>query len=151
MTPFSYNEAIGHLTEVEKNRFVACYFALADPNTAVSRHLTVTWMTKLTLLKINYEQAAKDFGSASIESFKKMISTTFKKIEKLAESGDLSAPAVPKTPKKATPAKSRKRKANDDDDYADTTPSAKQSAAKKLRARKVKDEKVVSDGEHAST
>ncbi|GAM86768.1 hypothetical protein ANO11243_047880 [Dothideomycetidae sp. 11243] len=130
MARITYDQAKDVLTDAEKNRLIACYFAIESPNTAV-----------------NYDLAAKEYGAKSTESFKKMIFTAFKKVEKSLNDGG-SPSSTQTTDQSATPAKGRggrKRKAADhgdaEADANDSTPTKK--PAKRGRPKKVKSEKAI--------
>ncbi|KAF2158118.1 hypothetical protein K461DRAFT_310074 [Myriangium duriaei CBS 260.36] len=127
MVRISYTVAKAVLSEVEKNRLLACYLAIENPNEAVDFNL-----------------AAQEFGSASTESFKKMIQTSWKKVEQSVTDGT-AVEAVGKqlaTPKKR---QTRKRKVEENDDGSAIPAVPKKPAAKRGRAKKVKEEKVVSE------
>ena len=54
MARISYNDAVGLLTDVEKNRIVACYFAITDPNASVRipspGHVSLAYPYRSTLI-----------------------------------------------------------------------------------------------------
>lgn len=99
----------------------------------------------LILQQVDFDLAAQEYGAASTESFKKMISTAFKKVEGSVALKDLHG--LPKTPKAKTAA-ARKRKSidNDGDNADDQSPTAKKGRKKGV-AKKVqrKSSFVVSD------
>lgn len=93
----------------------------------------------------NWEAAKTQIGSASIESLKKGLSNTLKKLDKI-DDGSSGAAATPmkKTPSKKTPAKktpSKKRKSTTDT-VADDDDAVGESPAKKTRTEDDDDEQV---------
>ncbi|KAF2484675.1 hypothetical protein BDY17DRAFT_296118 [Neohortaea acidophila] len=127
-TTYDFKVAKASLSENDKDRFLAVYLNLIDPNTAV-----------------NWKKAADDFGSASVESFKKTVSNALKKI-KAAEAKGITGDAGV-TPSPAGGKNKRKAKgaavASDADDDDETAPTP----AKKKRGRPAKKAAKAAEGE----
>ncbi|KAK5125510.1 hypothetical protein LTR85_000621 [Meristemomyces frigidus] len=106
---YNYDTAKKVLSETDKDRFLCCYLNMTDTNA------------------VDWEKAAKDFGSASVQSFKKMIQNAFKKIKDADASGDVEgAEAKVKTTKAATPKKRKGKGAEDGEgDVAEESPKKK--------------------------
>lgn len=90
----------------------------------------------LTGAQVNWEKAAKDFGSASIESMKVMTRYAIKKTE--GGGGKAGGSAKP------SKAGGKKRKGAEEGDNAETKP-------KKQRGKKAKGEAPKAEGEHVSS
>jgi hypothetical protein len=88
-------------------------------------------------LQIEWEKAAADFGSASIESYKKGVQNTIKKIKKAMDGGVQPAEG---TPAKATNKGGRKRKekaasAVVEDEGEEASAAVEEEAPKKKKAK----------------
>ena len=133
MSTYDYEVAVQVLSDVEKNRFLACYLNSTDTN-AVSQSSPpiVVCPSMLTCRsQVDWQKAADDFGSASIGSFKKMIQNAFKKVkdaqEKVANGEEVAAPA----PASAKAKGGKKRKAADEGgDDSEETPKPKAKRGK---------------------
>ncbi|WPH00897.1 Hypothetical protein R9X50_00373100 [Acrodontium crateriforme] len=122
MSRVDYTTAVKVLSDVEKNRLLCCYLNSTD------------------IHAVDWDKAASEFGSASKESFKRMITNSFKKVRDLdGASADVLAAATvggggggarkttPKTTPKAT---SRKRNISADDDEEGVMPTSKKCRRK---------------------
>ncbi|TKX25887.1 hypothetical protein C1H76_1731 [Elsinoe australis] len=123
MPKYSFEVAKAVLSETDKNRILAIYLSMENPNSITD------WSTATTA-----------FGAASEDSMRVMLRSALKKIKDAG--GEIAAdgstlPAAPA--KKSGPG--RKRKADGD---ATTSPA---KTPKKGRGKKVKDEPVVEDDE----
>lgn len=110
------------LSEIEKNRFVCCVMSTNQS----------TFMNN-----VDWNKATQDFGAASVESMKKGITNTLKKVEKAGGKEGVSASdGAIKTP--STTGKGTKRKAGAEkdggghgaEDIGTPTPKAKRGRKK---------------------
>ncbi|KAF2766771.1 hypothetical protein EJ03DRAFT_168045 [Teratosphaeria nubilosa] len=109
---YDYDVAQKVLNDNDKNRFLCCYLNIKDTTV------------------VDWDKAAKDFGSASVESFKKTISNAFKKIKTAQENGvpaDAEGSATKATPKKGGKGK---RKGADEEATEGESPTKKTKAKK---------------------
>jgi hypothetical protein len=110
------------LNDSEKNRFLCCVI-----NSDQGAFNSI----------VNWEKATSDFGSASVESMRKCLSNTLKKIEHAGGKIGVSASdgAVNKTPGSSSTGKKRKTAAEADpdgkSDSGTPTPKAKRGRPKK--------------------
>ncbi|PSK56559.1 hypothetical protein B9Z65_6183 [Elsinoe australis] len=123
MPKYSFEVAKAVLSETDKNRILAIYLSMENPNSITD------WST-----------ATAAFGAASEDSMRVMLRSALKKIKDAGGEIAADGSTVPATPaKKGGPGS--KRKADGD---ATTTPA---KTPKKGRGKKVKDEPVVEDDE----
>ncbi|GAB7323086.1 hypothetical protein MBLNU13_g05597t1 [Cladosporium sp. NU13] len=114
----SYLHAKGLLSEVEKDRIVCTYFNSTEPNA------------------VDWDKATREYGAASVDSYKKGMQNTTKKIKKAMESG-VEPEAADATPaKKGGGGKKRKKTAE-----AEADGEAEESPMKKKGGRKTKAQK----------
>ncbi|KAI7159200.1 hypothetical protein KC349_g4324 [Hortaea werneckii] len=123
MTSYDYDVAKRVLSETDKDRFLCCYLNITDPNA------------------VNWEKAANDYGSASVQSFKKMIQNAFKKVKDGeatgGEEGTGNSEVKEGKKKTATPG-SRKKKIKTEEAEQDEqeSPTKKQKVAAGGRKKK---------------
>lgn len=142
MPKYSFEVAKAVLSETDKNRILAIYLSMENPNSIVCDPFNIhSWRTSHSLkcLQTDWSTATTAFGAASEDSMRVMLRSALKKIKDAG--GEIAAdgstlPAAPA--KKSGPG--RKRKADGD---ATTSPA---KTPKKGRGKKVKDEPVVEDG-----
>ncbi|KAI6819610.1 hypothetical protein KC332_g9783 [Hortaea werneckii] len=123
MTTYDYDVAKRVLSETDKDRFLCCYLNISDTHA------------------VNWEKAANDYGSASVQSFKKMIQNAFKKVKDgEAAGGDEGTgdSKVKEGKKKTTTPGSRKKKAKAEGAEQDVeeSPTKKQKVAAGARKKK---------------
>ncbi|KAI7231127.1 hypothetical protein KC330_g6590 [Hortaea werneckii] len=123
MTSYDYDVAKRVLSETDKDRFLCCYLNITDPNA------------------VNWEKAANDYGSASVQSFKKMIQNASKKVKDGeatgGEEGTGNSEVKEGKKKTATPG-SRKKKIKPEgaDQDEEESPTKKQKLAAGGRKKK---------------
>jgi len=76
-----YEKALGIMSETEKNRMVACYLAMDNPNANVSLTLSILIKCTTYMYKIDWKKATEYYGSASIASMKKCMNNLTIKLE----------------------------------------------------------------------
>ncbi|KAI6796658.1 hypothetical protein KC363_g1425 [Hortaea werneckii] len=135
MTTYDYDVAKRVLSETDKDRFLCCYLNISDPNA------------------VNWEKAANDYGSASVQSFKKMIQNAFKKVKdgEAAGGDDGTGSSEIKEGKKktATPgSRKKKAKAEGAEQDVEESPTKKQKVA--AGGRKKKGEKAAAESSAAA-
>jgi uncharacterized protein YunC (DUF1805 family) len=139
----SYAHAKVILTEVEKDRIVCTYLNSTEPN-AVSlpihfRVHSFQSLTDLSLAKIDWDKAASEYGAASVESYKKGMQNTTKKIKKSMDSG-VEPEAVEGSAVKKSGGKKRKEKTVEADGEVEgeteESPTKKKKGGKKTKAQK---------------
>ncbi|KAI6872290.1 hypothetical protein KC343_g551 [Hortaea werneckii] len=123
MTTYNYDIAKRVLSETDKDRFLCCYLNISDPNA------------------VNWEKAANDYGSASVQSFKKMIQNAFKKVKdgEAAGGDEGTGDSEVKEGKKknATPgSRKKKAKAEGAEQDVEESPTKKQKVAAGVRKKK---------------
>ncbi|KAK5716313.1 hypothetical protein LTR17_016427 [Elasticomyces elasticus] len=127
MPTYDYKYAKGALTETEKDR-ILCIYLNGD-------------MTALNS-SIDWEKATAAYGSASVESMRKSLTNSLKKIaDKTFEEGAEPSPEKPKS------GGGRKRKANADGGEEEKTPKKRGGGKKKKDAS---ESPVKGDGEEDS-
>ncbi|KAK4501228.1 hypothetical protein PRZ48_007035 [Zasmidium cellare] len=121
--PYNYSTAKDTLTDAEKARII-CIFLNMDQSVVNQ--------------SVNWELAKNQIASASIESLKKGLQNTLKKLDKV-EDGAVAASPTKKTPAKKTPSKKRKAAAGGSDadgaaeNDADDDEKKKRSPKKKVK------------------
>jgi hypothetical protein len=136
----SYLHAKNLLSEVEKDRIVCTYLNSTEPN-AVSIKFLSPCLSKLNanlLRQVDWDKASSEYGAASVESYKKGMQNTTKKIKKAMESGE-PAEATEATPaKKGGAGKKRKEKTAEAeaDGEAEESPTKKKKGGRKTKAQK---------------
>lgn len=90
------------------------------------------------IVQIDFDKAAADFGSASVDSFKRMISNSFKKVEAAETNAANGESVAPPTPAKA--GKKRKAAAEVDDEEGEETAKPKAKRGRKVKTPAVKTE-----------
>lgn len=146
---YSYQIALEVLNEADKNRIVALYLSMDNPNAIVSLHPQPSLRPHLAdpSHQTDWQRATTAFGCASVDSMRVMTRSALKKIEKAGgkEGVDPSSSPPTKTGTKGGRAPKRKAAAADEDDEDADTETTK--AAPKKRGRKPKSEvKVFEDG-----
>jgi glutamyl/glutaminyl-tRNA synthetase len=139
----SYTHAKVLLTEVEKDRIVCTYLNSTEPNAvSTSVHLPrslVPSANKSLFDKVDWDKAASEYGAASVESYKKGMQNTTKKIKKSMDSG-VEPEAVEGSTVKKSGGKKRKEKSvvAEGEAGAETeeTPTKKKKGGKKTKAQK---------------
>ncbi|KAF2159843.1 hypothetical protein M409DRAFT_29653 [Zasmidium cellare ATCC 36951] len=91
--PYNYTTAKDALTDAEKARII-CIFLNMDQS--------------VVMQNTNWETAKTQMASASIESMKKGLTNTLKKLDKVENGTDTAPTPTKKTPAKKTPSKKRK-------------------------------------------
>lgn len=137
----SYLHAKTLLSEVEKDRIVCTYLNSTEPN-AVSIKLLSLYLIKPAanlLLQVDWDKASSEYGAASVESYKKGMQNTTKKIKKAMESG-VEPEAADATPAKKGGAAGKKRKEKTAEAEADgedgESPTKKKKGGRKTKAQK---------------
>ncbi|KAM0719188.1 hypothetical protein Q7P37_005093 [Cladosporium fusiforme] len=127
MATFNYALAKTLLTEVEKERIVCTFLNSTDPIA------TVDWV-----------KATEEFGSASIEAYKKGLQNTTKKLKAAMDEGVEPEAAAPAGTKKG--GKKRKAaKATEEEADGDEVQEAPKKKGKKAKKTAVKLEEGVED------
>ncbi|CZT21423.1 uncharacterized protein RCC_07286 [Ramularia collo-cygni] len=141
MVSYDYELSKATLNENDKDRIV-CLYLNSDP------------------ASVDWAKATKDYGSASVESFKKTTANMLKKLDTAGAkvSGDGNATVASATPAPVTPASGKKRKAKsevaadgDVEGGAAATPKAKRGRPKKAATPKpVEEDAMDEDNEDAA-
>jgi hypothetical protein len=139
----SYAHAKVLLTEVEKDRIVCTYLNSTEPNAvSTSVHLSrslVSSTDRSLFGKVDWDKAASEYGAASVESYKKGMQNTTKKIKKSMDSG-VEPEAVDGSAVKKSGGKKRKEKSVEAGGEAgaetEETPTKKKKGGKKTKAQK---------------
>ncbi|KAI6909647.1 hypothetical protein KC318_g3968 [Hortaea werneckii] len=122
MTTYDYDVAKRVLSETDKDRFLCCYLNITDPNA------------------VNWEKAANDYGSASVQSFKKMIQNAFKKVKDGeaagGEEGTGNSEVKEGKKKTATPGSRKKKVKSEGAEQDEESPTKKQKVAAGGRKKK---------------
>jgi hypothetical protein len=85
--------------------------------------------------QVDWDKASSEYGAASVESYKKGMQNTTKKIKKAMESGEPEA--VEATPaKKGDGGKKRKENAAEAEGEAEESPTKKKKGGRKTKAQK---------------
>ncbi|KAL1584363.1 hypothetical protein WHR41_06371 [Cladosporium halotolerans] len=132
MSTFSYNIAKALLTEAEKERIICTYLNTTDPNA-----------------NVDWDKAAAEYGSKSVQSYRKMMQNTAKKLKEAEANGvsATSASASASPAKEAAPVKGkggRKRKgkgkqAGEGGEEVEETPKKKGRKGKGKKAADVEE------------
>lgn len=136
----SYLHAKTILSEVEKDRIVCTYLNSTEPNAVScdSSYIFPLEPNTNMLRQVDWDKASTEYGAASVESYKKGMQNTTKKIKKAMESG-VEPEAADATPaKKGAGGKKRKEKAADAeaDGEAEESPTKKKKGGRKTKAQK---------------
>ncbi|EME43392.1 hypothetical protein DOTSEDRAFT_25343 [Dothistroma septosporum NZE10] len=139
MPSYDYTTTKEVLNEADKDRIV-CIYLSSDPS-AVNHPRNPPLDAHANKHQVDWARATKDFGSASVESFKKTTQNMLKKIEKAggkidggAETSGSTSPVKP-----VAKAVAKKRKAKVDDEGAEGEKPKKKG--RPARGKKI-DEKV---------
>jgi hypothetical protein len=134
----SYTNTKSVLSEVEKERIICTYLNSTEPN-AVSLPVPLLHspIPSANHPKINWDKAASEYGAASVESYKKGLQNTIKKIRKSMDSG-VGPEAAEASPAKKGAGKKRKEKTVETDDEAEVeeSPLKKKKGGRKTKAQK---------------
>lgn len=149
MPSYDYTIAKEVLNEADKDRIV-CLYLSSDPSAVSHRpHLLLHVCTNNR--QIDWAKATKDFGSASVESFKKTTQNMLKKIEKAGgkiEDGEATGTGTTSPVKPAAKAAPKKRKAKGDAEDGEEKPKKKGRAAKGKKADSPDEGESVSELEY---
>lgn len=151
MPLYSYELSKEKLTEVEKERIVAIFLSREDLfGNVPCRFLRSSPLTMLTNPQTDWDRAIKAFNSASIDSMKKSLSNSLKKIIITEEDEADAATTSDQTPKTPTSkGRGRKRKADvatlgEEGDMPTPTPRKRGRPAKS----KVKVEETIAEDDN---
>jgi hypothetical protein len=93
----------------------------------------------LTHSQVNWDKAASEYGSASVESYRKMMQKTAKKLKEAMDSG-VEPEAAESSPVKKSGGKKRKEKTveaeGDAEGDAEESPTKKKKGGRKTKAQK---------------
>ncbi|KAI5365434.1 hypothetical protein Slin15195_G049710 [Septoria linicola] len=129
MPSYDFKIAKESLTESEKDRILAIYLNTVNENA-----------------NINWEKAAADYGSASVDSMKVSLRNSFKKLEKAGAKIEDDGYVVPYTPAK-TPKGAKRKAATEGEEGAE--PKKKGRPSKKAKAAAVKEEEDLKESDDA--
>lgn len=127
MVAYDYNAAKAALSDADKDRILAVYLNMTLTDNTAVRSLCPSDLENrtLTFIQVDWKKAAADYGSASVDSFKKMLANALKKVKEAETNGGTPAAAVGATLKSGGGKKRKAAAAGADDDEENATPVKK--------------------------